>query len=49
MDKTIRDLSQHGINDKIYLHPSLKPLDEVDFNENQLEMFDNECEGHCGL
>ena len=49
VDETIRDLSQHGINDKIYLHPSLKPLDEVDFNENQLEMFDNECEGHCGL
>ena len=49
VDKTIRDLSQHGINDKIYLHPSLKPLDEVDFNENQVEMFDNECEGHCGL
>ena len=37
---------------KGYLHSSQKPIDEVDFNENQMDLFDgfgNECEGHCGI
>ena len=49
VDGAIRDSSQRGVRDKLYLHRSLKPLNEVYFQENQLDMFDNECEGHCGL
>jgi hypothetical protein len=34
-----------------FLHRSCIPLDEVDLKENQMELdlFDNECEGMCGL
>jgi len=36
-----------------YLHPSLKPLDQVDFRDDfergQTNMFGNECEGLCGV
>ncbi len=39
--------------EKCYVHPSLKPLDEVDLStdeENgQLSLFTNECEGMCGV
>jgi hypothetical protein len=38
---------------ELYLHNSLKPLDEVFLNENQLELnfdgFINECGGYCGV
>lgn len=47
-DKSIRRLPK--INGDCYLHRSLKPLDEVDFdNENQPDLFGNECEGACAL
>ena len=38
-------------NIKNYTHKSCKPLDEVEFSkeDNQLDMFENECEGMCGL
>ena len=50
VDKTIRNSSQKGEDDKIYIHPSLKPLEEIDFDDGQLEMFEGyDCEGHCGL
>ena len=36
-----------------YLHASRKPLSEVDFSteeeRGQLNMFNNECEGMCGV
>ena len=49
-DHAIRDSSKRGIKDKIYLHRSLKPLDEVIFDaENQFDLFGEECEGHCGI
>ena len=32
-----------------YLHASRKPLDQVDFNDNQLGLFGIECEGMCGV
>ncbi|EJW14540.1 hypothetical protein M5X00_29860 [Paenibacillus alvei] len=42
-----------GLNGKIYLHRSCRPLDQVDFGENQIEFefegFGNECEGMCGV
>jgi hypothetical protein len=38
---------------EVFLHRSLKPLDQVDFSteedRGQLDMFNNECEGMCGL
>ena len=33
-----------------FLHRSRKPLDQVTFdNEHQLALFENECEGVCGV
>ena len=32
-DRAIRDSSARGVKDKLYLHRSLKPLEEVDLNE----------------
>ena len=49
VDRAIRDSSHRGWKDKLYLHRSCKPLDEIDFNDDQLDMFDNDCDGHCGL
>ena len=40
------DISLKGIP---YLHRSLKPLDEVYLQEDQGNLFENECEGHCGI
>ena len=35
---------------KYYIHPSLKPLEDIEFEDNQMGMFDEfDCEGHCGL
>jgi hypothetical protein len=39
---------------KWYLHRSLQPLDQIDFaakkgDKRQLNMFENECEGMCGV
>ena len=37
----------------LYLHRSLRPLNEIDFRseeeKGQLSLWDNECEGYCGL
>lgn len=49
MDRHIRT-SNKKMQHEQYMHRSLKPLDEIVFkNENQLDMFGNECEGMCGL
>lgn len=48
LDNAIRYSSKKGKNGPIYLHRSGKPLDEVDFNENQLPI-NYECEGHCDV
>ena len=40
------------IKDKIYFHRSCVPLSEIDFsdeNTDQLDLFNNECEGMCGI
>jgi hypothetical protein len=49
-DKQIRDITRNK-NMKNYTHKSCKPLDEVEFvkEDNQLDMFENVCEGLCGL
>ncbi len=40
-------------NASVFLHPSLKPIDQVDFSTDedhgQQVMFGNECEGMCGV
>jgi len=42
-----------GANEKLYLHRDRKPLDEIDFRNledmGQLNMFEEECEGICGV
>ena len=50
LDKAIR----HGTKkpeDEIFLHRSCKPIDEVDFDKksDQINMFENECLGMCGI
>lgn len=32
-----------------YLHPSCQPLDVAPLNDGQMDMFDMECEGMCGV
>ncbi len=48
VDKAIRDNSRRGEDDKLFLHRSLKPIDEVYLQEDQEELFMCE-EGFCGL
>lgn len=44
---------QQYLTGEAYLHRSLKPLNEVDFSSveerGQINMFENECEGMCGV
>ena len=51
-DKKIRQGSR-SIKDEVFLHRKCIPLDEVEFNkketDKQLDMFNNECEGMCGV
>lgn len=49
IDKKIRNLKRFKSN--AYLHSSAKPLEEVNFNEDQMDinMFINDCEGFCGI
>ena len=50
-DKAIRNKGRN--NGRQYVHRSCKPLDEVDFRSledlGQLNLFNNECEGMCGI
>lgn len=49
IDYEIRKLPR--FNAQAFLHRSCKPLDEVDFGENQMDIneFLNECTGSCGV
>ena len=51
-DKQLRN-KKTKFNSELYLHKSCKPLDEVDLRteeeKGQYTLFDNECEGMCGL
>lgn len=49
IDKVIKKLPR--FKGKAFLHRSCKPLHEVNFNENQLDIdhFINDCSGHCGV
>ena len=51
-DHAIRNLSRKGEEAPVFLHPSCKPIDQVDFSGGgQLEFpFVDGCdEGHCGI
>jgi hypothetical protein len=51
-DKAIRS-GLPGVKGQTYLHRSMQPLGEVDFRNavdmGQLDLFNNECEGLCGV
>lgn len=52
LDKLIRAPGK-GMNSEQFMHRSCKPLDEVDLStaadHGQVDMFNNECEGMCGV
>jgi hypothetical protein len=52
MDRTCRN-GVRGTTQRLYLHRSLKPLEEADFSTaedwGQYRLFGNECEGMCGV
>jgi len=48
IDDAIRNVSKKGKEEPIYLHRQLKPLGQVDFGKQQ-DLFEDECEGYCGL
>ena len=51
-DKQVRTITRKE-DEQIFVHRSCKPLDEVEFDkketDKQLDMFNNECEGMCGV
>ena len=53
VDEAIRDSRSSGVNEQLFVHRSLKPLPEVDLttveDEGQINFFDEECEGMCGV
>ena len=49
-EKKYQEAVKDVLDSKPFLHNSLKPLDEVDFpNQKQIDLFNNECEGMCGI
>lgn len=50
VDEAIRNMTRAGVENPAYLHRTLKPLDSIEFDE-QDPLFDAEsgdCGGHCG-
>ena len=48
-DAAIRDMSMSGVERPVFLHRTLKPLNEVELkHENQLPLWED-CEGYCGV
>tara|TARA_R100000149_G_C5858069_1_gene124782 strand:- start:303 stop:1127 length:825 start_codon:yes stop_codon:yes gene_type:complete len=51
-DKKVRTITRKE-DEQIFVHRSCKPLDEVEFNkketDKQIDLFNNECEGMCGV
>lgn len=51
-DGMIRDMRMKGVEQPAYIHQSCIPLKDVEFNagdKNQVDMFNNECDGMCGV
>jgi hypothetical protein len=52
VDEGIRDLHVKkvaGIKSQCFLHRSRIPMSEIDFSEQNYDLFESECEGHCGV
>lgn len=47
VDHAIRDSSKQGVDNPIFLHESCIPLDEVQFQDNQEDLWKGECSGEC--
>ena len=51
-DKKVRTITRKK-DEQIFVHRSCKPLNEIEFDkkqtDKQLDMFNNECEGMCGV
>jgi hypothetical protein len=51
-DNMIRDMTKTGIEQQVFLHRSLQPLDQIDFGKRLglpvINGFNAECEGLCG-
>ena len=48
VDNAIRNSSKKGIKQKVFLHKSCKPIDEVELNENQMKI-DFNCGAFCNI
>ena len=52
-DRSLRVNGNSKIKGQTFLHRSCTPLDQVEFKpklaDSQMDLFDNECEGMCGL
>ena len=52
-DKKIRGSGSDKVIYDLYIHKTMKPLDEIDFRSledmGQINMFEEECEGMCGV
>jgi hypothetical protein len=52
-DKSIRDMTNTGVKQPVFLHRSLQPLDQIDFGKRLglpvINGFNGECEGMCGV
>ena len=48
-DEQIRFNPRRGIKNPMYLHRYCKPLKDIDFTQGQIDLFQEECEGYCGL
>lgn len=44
-----REFREHGMRGLVFVHRSMRPLAEVDFGENQRDLFAEECSGVCGV
>ena len=51
-DDLIRGTVKHRnkqMTGDVFLHPTLKPLGEANLDENQVDLFMNDCKGFCGV
>lgn len=53
IDRAVRNgIAGKSLTGVLYLHASRRPLEEIDFTEKpdrQINLFENECEGMCGV
>lgn len=47
VDQSIRNSTQKGITSPVYLHESCRPLEDVQFNQQEADLWKGECSGNC--